>query len=303
MKKSSVGHVLESYIWLVNTIARGPISRAMINEKWANASVNDYQQDYIPESNFHRWRTNVEQLFNITIKCNAAGEYYIEDADYLHGADMRSRMFNLMYINNLLKDSKDLHNQILFEAISSGEKFLPPIIEALRDKCVLEMTYQSFAKDHPSTFLVEPYCLKMFKQRWYMLAYSPDLAQLHIYALDRIHAIEPTNQKYQLPEEFDAEAYFKNTYGVSGMEKKPEIVEIRIEAYQANYLRTLPIHSSQEEVERDENFSVFRFKVVPSFEFMQELRKHGSLLKVLKPQWLREQFRREAEQLVAMYQK
>ena len=165
------------------------------------------------------------------------------------------------------------------------------------------MTYQSFAKDHPSTFLVEPYCLKMFKQRWYMLAYSPDLAQLHVYALDRIQAIEPTNQNYQLPDAFDAEAYFKNTYGVSGMEEKPEIVEIRIEAYQANYLRTLPIHPSQEEVERDENFSVFRFKVVPSFEFMQELRKHGSLLKVLKPQWLREQFRREAEQLLAMYQK
>ena len=302
MNKSSTAYLFECYIWLLNTIARGPISRAAIDEKWAHSSVNDYKQDYIPESNFHRWKDTIQSLFDVHIRCNSNNEYYIEEAADLRGADMRTRLLNLMSVNSLLKDSKELSSRILFEPVPAGEQFLSPIIEALRDKTTIEMTYQGFGKPHPYTFVVEPYCLKMFKQRWYLLAYSPDLDKMLIYSLDRIHAIEPTKQKYQLPEDFDAEFYFRNVYGVSGMEDEPQEVEIKIEAYQANFLRTLPLHSSQSEIERQEQYSIFRYNIVPSFEFKQELRKHGSVLEVLKPQWLRDEFRKDLEYQLSKYQ-
>ena len=300
--KSSTAYLFNCYIWLLNTIARGPISRAAIDEKWAHSSVNDYKQDYIPESNFHRWKDTIQSLFDVHIKCNSNNEYYIEEAADLRSADMRTRLLNLMSVNSLLKDSKELSSQILFEPVPAGEQFLSPIIEALRDKTAIEMTYQGFGKPHPSTFVIEPYCLKMFKQRWYLLAYSPDLDKMLIYSLDRIHAIEPTKQKYQLPEDFDAEFYFRNVYGVSGMEDEPQEVEIKIEAYQANFLRTLPLHSSQTEIERQEQYSIFRYNIVPSFEFKQELRKHGSVLDVLKPQWLRDEFRKDLAYQLSKYQ-
>lgn len=299
--KSSTAYLLKCYIWLINTVARGPISRAEIDDKWARSSINDYKKDFIPESTFHRWRATIDLLFDIAIKCNSYGEYYIEEAASVRGADMHERLINLMSVNSLLQDSKELRDRILYEPIPSGEIFLAPILEALRDSCAIEITYQSFNKEQPSTFIVEPYCLKMFKQRWYLLAYSPGLEEKRIYSLDRIHAVEPTNQKYKLPNDFDAEIYFRQTYGVSGMEEAPQIVEIRIEAYQANYLRTLPIHSSQEEIKRDENYSVFRYNIVPTFEFMQELRKQGSSLEVLSPQWLRDEFSKEAENLYGLY--
>lgn len=302
MNKSSTAYLFECYIWLLNTIARGPISRAAIDEKWAHSSVNDYKQDYIPESNFHRWKDTIQSLFDVHIRCNSNNEYYIEEAVDLRGADMRTRLLNLMSVNSLLKDSKELSSQILIEPVPAGEQFLAPIIEALRDKTAIEMTYQGFGKPHPSTFVVEPYCLKMFKQRWYLLAYSPDLDKMLIYSLDRIHAIEPTKQKYQLPEDFDAEFYFRNVYGVSGMEDEPQEVDIKIEAYQANFLRTLPLHSSQTEIERQEQYSIFRYNIVPSFEFKQELRKHGSVLEVLKPQWLRNEFRKDLAYQLSKYQ-
>lgn len=301
--KSSTAYLFNCYIWLLNTIARGPISRAAIDEKWAHSSVNEYKQDYLPESNFHRWKSTVEMLFDVHIKCNAYNEYYIEEASDLRGADLRLRLLNLMSIDSLLQDSKELSDQILFEPIPSGEKFLAPIIEAMRDKTAIEMTYQGFTKDYPATFIVEPYCLKVFKQRWYMLAYSPGLDKTMIYSLDRIHAIElTTQQKYTLPKDFDAEHFFRNTYGVSGMDEEPETVEIKIEAYQANFLRTLPLHSSQEEIERQEQFSIFRYNIVPTFEFIQELRKHGSVLEVLHPQWLRDEFRKDLEYQLSKYQ-
>ena len=301
MKKSSTAYLFECYIWLLNTIARGPISRAAIDEKWAHSSVNDYKQDYIPESNFHRWKDTIQSLFDVHIRCNSNNEYYIKEAADLRGADMRTRLLNLMSVNSLLKDSKELSSQILFEPVPAGEQFLSPIIEALRDKTAIEMTYQGFGKPHPSTFVVEPYCLKMFKQRWYLLAYSPDLDKMLIYSLDRIHAIDPTKQKYELPKDFDAERYFKDTYGVTGIGEKPEEIKICIDAMQANYLRTLPLHASQEEIERNDDYSIFRYYMVPSYEFLQELRKYGSEVEVLSPESVRAEFAADAECLHSIY--
>ena len=299
--KSSTAYLFNCYIWLLNTIARGPISRAAIDEKWAHSSVNEYKQDYLPESNFHRWKSTVEMLFDVHIKCNAYNEYYIEEAADLRGADLRLRLLNLMSMDSLLKDSKNLRDKILFEPVPSGDKFLAPIIEALRDEYVIQITHQGFGKAYPSIYLVEPYCLKMFKQRWYMLAYSPSTDDMRVYGLDRIHALEPTTQRYKLPKDFDAERYFKNTYGVSFADDQPEEVKVKISAYQANFLRSLPIHASQEEIECNDEFSIFRYFVVPTFEFMQELRKYGSELEVLSPQSLRDEFIDEAGSLYSKY--
>lgn len=303
MKKSSTAYLFKCYVWLINTIARGPISREMINEKWAHSPVNDYKQDYIPESNFHRWKNTIELLFDIQIKCNSNNEYYIEEAADLRGADMRTRMLNLMSMNSLLKDCKELNRQILFEPVPAGEQFLAPIIEALRDKHAIQMTYQGFDKTHPSTFVVEPYCLKMFKQRWYLLAYSPVKDKTLVYALDRMHEVEITKQKYELPNDFDAEHYFKNAYGVTVLESQPERIIISIDEGQAKYLRTLPLHPSQKEIEPINGYPAFSFYLYPSEEFCQELYKYGSDVEVHEPKWLREEFAKDAERNKNNYKK
>ena len=300
--KSSTAYLFNCYIWLLNTIARGPISRAAIDEKWAHSSVNEYKQDYLPETTFHRWRNTVELLFDITIKCNSHGEYYIDDAKEVNFSEWRTRMVNLLAVNSLVKDCKALDERILFEPVPSGEKYLTTFIEAMRDGTVLEMTYQSFYKPAPSTFPIETYCLKMFRQRWYIVALSRGHNQLRVYSLDRIKELQPTSEKYILPADFDGETYFKDTYGVSGMEYQPQPIEIKVVAIEANYFRTLPLHHSQEEIERNENFSIFRYNIIPSFEFTQELLKQGANLEVLSPQWYRDEFAGKIADIHKIYQ-
>lgn len=299
--KSSTPYLFNCYIWLLNTIARGPISRTAIDEKWAHANANVYKQDYLPESNFHRWKNTIKELFEVNILHNAYNEYYIEDSADLHGEDLRARMLSIMSIDSLLKDSKELSSQILFEPVPSGEKFLAPIIEAMRDKCVLRMTYQGFGKPRPYTFPVEPYCLKMFKQRWYVLTYAPDIDQMRVYSLDRIQTIEPTKQKYKLPKDFNAETYFKDAYGTADLDYEPVEVKISISAKQAPYLRTLPLHKSQEEIEANEEYSIFRYFIIPSYDFKQELYKYGSDVEVLAPVSMRNEFAEDAEKTNNMY--
>lgn len=100
MNKSSTSHLFECYIWLVNTIARGPVTRAEIDDKWTRSSVNDYKTDAIPETTFHRWRNTVELLFDVTIKCNSQGEYYIDEAKELNSSEWRTRMVNLLALTS-----------------------------------------------------------------------------------------------------------------------------------------------------------------------------------------------------------
>lgn len=303
--KSSSAYLFKCYMWLINTIARrGPISRANIDALWNAWPVNDYRKyNGIPESTFHRWRSYIYTLFGIEIKCNANNEYYIEDApDILH-SDLRERMIGLFSVNELLNEKKNLEGKILYEHVPSGELFLAPIIESLRDQYAIQITHQGFGKPYLSTFVVEPYCLKMFKQRWYLLARSPYKDEFRVYGLDRIQAVEPTNQKYEIPASFDAEQFFRDAYGVTVLsdQQQPEQVVISIDEGQADYLRTLPLHPSQKEIEPINGYPAFSFYVYPSDEFCQELFKYGSDLEVHEPESLRKYFAEDAGKVNKMY--
>ena len=301
--KSSSAYLFKCYMWLINTIARrGPISRADIDAQWNRWPDNDYKKyDGIPESTFHRWREYISTLFGIKIKCNAHNEYYIENAaDVLH-SDLRERMIGLFSVNELLNDKKNLEGKILYEHVPSDEKFLAPIMEALRDQYAIQITHQGFGKPRPYTFVVEPYRLKMFKQRWYLLARSPYKDEFRVYGLDRILAVEPTDQRYDIPDTCVAEKYFKHAYGVTVLEGEPERIVISIDHGQADFLRTLPLHPSQQEIEPINGYPAFSFYVYPSEEFQRELYAYGSYVEVHEPQWLRDEFAKDAQKVNEMY--
>jgi len=305
MAKLNEALLFRSYIWLIDTIySAGHITREEINRKWARESSLNYKNESaIPERTFHNWKHACEEMFDVNIECDRARgrAYYIENAEDMQKGGIRNWLINTFAVNNLITESKHLKGQILFEPIPSGQRFLTPIIEAMRDKTALVLTYQSFQYANTVTYIVYPYCVKVFKQRWYMLAKKEGKTDLRLFALDRFVSLEPTDKSYKIPKDFDAEKYFASTYGVSGVEVPPEHIEIKVRAMQANYLRSLPLHSSQKEIEKNEDYSIFRYFVVPSYEFKQELRSHGADLEVLSPQWFRDEMSDEIAELHEIY--
>lgn len=172
--KESTSYLFNRYVWLVDTIYRsGRITFEAINEKWSRSELNDSGED-IPLRTFHNHRKAIEQMFDINIECNKRNgySYFIENSDDMERGDVRSWLLNTFAINNLINESHKLKSRILFEQIPSGQHFLVPIIEAMRESRTIDMTYQSFWRDEPSTFEVEPWCVKVFKQRWYLVAKS-----------------------------------------------------------------------------------------------------------------------------------
>lgn len=294
--KSNAATLFNRYVWLVDTIYRaGRITFEEINERWQRSSLNETSEE-LPLKTFHNHKNAIQQMFDINIECDRRGGYlyYIEHAEDMERGGVRTWLLNTFAVNHLINESHHLKRRILFEEIPSGQRFLTQIIEAMRDNKTLEMSYQSFWNETAHTFEVAPYCVKVFRQRWYVVACSTSDDRLRIYALDRIRELRTSEHLFILPDDFDPQAYFANSFGIAVDESyKPEQVRVRVSGIQRHYLRTLPLHASQQEIEITNDSSVFEFYLRPTLDFQQELLTHAAntdgQIEVLKPQWLREQ--------------
>lgn len=293
--KSNTAVLFNRYVWLVDTIYRaGRISFEEINERWQRSSLNDTGEE-LPLKTFHNHKNAIQQMFDINIECDRRGGYlyYIEHAEDMERGGVRTWLLNTFAVNHLINESHHLKRRILFEEIPSGQRFLTQIIEAMRDNLTLELTYQSFWNNTASTFEVAPYCVKVFRQRWYVVACSLSDERLRVYALDRIQELRTTENTFTLPEDFDPEAYFADSFGITVDEDCPvERVRVRVQGIQRQYLRTLPLHASQRETVISEVDSIFEFRLRPTLDFQQELLSHAAdldgELEILEPERLRD---------------
>lgn len=284
-------NLINKYVWLTETIYKsGPITFEEINEKWLDQDMDDKP---IPLRTFHKWRIAAEEMFNLNIECERRGgyHYYIDNADEIKSGGLRNWLLNTISVSNLLMDSQSLKDRILLEDVPSGQNHLAIILEAMKTNTQLSITYQSYWRDESYTFDIYPFCVKLFKQRWYLVAFSPYYDKVMIYALDRIFNIKKLDgETFNIPEDFEPEEFFQDYYGIiAGTGRKVESVKLKVSAGQANYLRSLRLHESQEETERNDEYSIFTLQVRPTFDFIQELLWNGADVEVLSPAWLRDE--------------
>lgn len=272
------------YIWLVDLINRRKyVSFKEINEAWMRSPLNE-TGDPLSERTFFNHKDAIAGMFGIEILNDRSLGFYIGRSDV--GSDETSDwMLHTLCLNNVLHENADMKDRILMEKVPSSERFLTDIISAMRDFRVISLCYQSFRHPEPFCFNVRPYCVKYFKQRWYLLGYS-DLG-LRIYSLDRFVDMEELEEHFEIPKGFDAEEYFGNYFGVI-IGEEPEDVKIRVVPDQVKYFRTLPLHGSQRETVQEDGSSVFSYHIAPTFDFVQEILSHGADVEVLEPAELRE---------------
>ena len=258
----------------------------------------------IPPRTFHRYKEAIQELFHINIAFSKTRGYYIENTWDISRDGIRKWFVSTFAVNNLINEGQYLRDYILLEPMPSGHIYLSTILQSIRDQVKLKVTYQAFDKSTPTTFPLLPYCLKVFKQRWYVLAETAyNNHELRVFSLDRFMSMERTDEHYDLPKGFDGQEYFSRFYGVSvpQKDKTPELIYIRFSPQQTNFLRTLPLHTSQKEEKTDEKGTTFSFFLIPNYEFCHEILTHGSGAEVLSPQSLRDWFREEAKKMNKMY--
>ena len=287
--------LITKYVWVIDTIyRRRKISFKDLNELWLRDEISRGEE--IPKRTFDNWRNVIFDMFGIRISNENRGEYryYIESEKDICNNGVRSWLYNTLSVGNVLAKSQTIKDRILLEYVPSGQEYLQPIIEAMKENRVLNITYHSYWKDEENSFDVQPYCVKLFRQRWYMVARStyPYYYEQgpRVYALDRIHDLYATEETFKMPKDWDAETYFDGCFGVFADNNIDiQLVKLKVSAGQANYIRDLMMHESQEEIERNEEYSIFTFYLRPTFDFIQEILLNGENMEVLEPLPLREE--------------
>ena len=294
----------DRYVWLIDTINRhGHISKKDIDELWYRSPLNEKRDRELPERTFHNHREAILDTFGIEIKCDRSLGYYIANSEDLEADGIKQWLLESLSMSNLLNESKDMRDKILFEKIPSSQKWLSVIVNAMRDRKAIEITYQSFTHDEPSTFTVHPYCVKLFKQRWYMLGRSEEYDHPRIYSLDeRMSDARQLKKNAVVPKGIDAQGFFRNYFGIIvDRDCKPSTVEIKVVKDQVKYIESLPLHHSQAKIQDTQEYNVYRFHLVPTFDFRQEIMSHGSDYEVLSPDWFREEIKDDVARMFKNY--
>ncbi len=298
--------LLEKYMWVVKTLyesgERG-LSLKELNVKWMNDS-KICSHEPLPRQTFDRWKGNISMALGITIECQKKGyyRYYIANPEELSERKLGRWLLDTYSTANTLAQCTQLKDRILVEDVPSSQNFLTRIIEAMKKNVVLTMTHKSFQSNEASTFPVEPYCLKMFQKRWYLLARNVNQDKIRLYGLDRMEDIQTTDSHFTLPKDFNAEECFSSFFGIVMDESVPvqRIVLRAIESHQ-HYMRSLPLHPSQKEIFSCEEYADFELTLRPTYDFCLELLHAGNMLEVMEPQSLRETMKSWVKEMWDMY--
>ncbi len=274
--------ILKTYAWLVNTIRNhGPISYKDILELWNNDRLSEGNN--MVRQTFIHYKNDLEEFFNISIGCDRQYRYYIKNGAELQKDTVENWMMSSLSVNSTLLKNKRVYKRIVMESIPSSGRFLKDIVEAMSKNLVIEMVYQRYDNSIERDHRLEPYFVKLYHQRWYLLGRKADGALL-TFALDRIKSLTVTKEYFKMDEKINASDYFEDCYGVMKDESKPaERIVLRAYGTEANYLRDLKLHHSQREIASGDEYSDFELFLRPSMDFRGKIMERGSRLEVLEP--------------------
>ena len=294
----------KEYIWLVNTIYQArSITLAEINEKWLQTEMSEGIP--LSRTTFHRHRIAIEEIFGLYIDCDRknGNKYFIGNDYVLQDDSVQNWMLSTLSVSNLLGESMSLSDRILLENIHSGGEKLKQVIKAMNESKRISITYRRYGGHATRTFDLEPYCVKLFGQRWYLLGRFADRG-MAIFSFDRILEIKMSNEKFKVDEDFDAAKYFSDCFGVMLDENsKPEKVLIRAYGYEPYYLRDLPLHHSQREIQSTEEYCDFELRLKITSDFKSKLLSRGEWIEIIEPKALADEIIEWHQKAIERYKK
>ncbi len=296
--------LLKRYLWLIDTLKSRPdMTFEEIADRWQTSSANDNGSE-LTKRTFYNHCQAIARHFGIEIECRRGrglNTYRIANPEAIEENSLTKWALDSFSLGELLLGNASIAEKIILEDIPSGRQWLEPILEALQQNREIELVYENFVGVKFSG-AVKPLCVKLFKRRWYLLSLLEN-GRKRIFSLDRIKELKLTERKFSYPKNFSPADYFYNYFGIITLsDGKPENIVIRAYAELPGYLRSLPIHHSQREIESTPAFTDFSLRVVPTFDFIQELLLHRDQLEVIAPQSLRDEVAELLAKMTAHYE-
>ena len=267
-------------------------------------SLESELQEYnfnVSKRTFQRDLDDIRSLYNIDIVYDFSRKVYFIDLE--EQPELNERILEAFDTFNALNITDRLSNYIHFEKrLPQGTENLYGLLHAIKNKVQISFSYKKFWEDEMSQRTAEPYALKEFKNRWYVLANDLKDNKVKSFALDRLTELEITRKKFQLPIDFDVNEHYKYCFGIiSPNEHQPQEVILSFDPFQGKYIKTLPLHESQVILKDNEEELLIKLTLFLTHDFLMEILSYGDNVKVIQPESLIEDLKTSYENALKLY--
>lgn len=250
---------------------------------------------------FQRDKIALQEIFGIFVSYSKAREVYYIEGDELDLAE--KNIYDHLLLVEAYRQTKDRSEIMMFQSRKpKGLEHLHRLVQAILNKQIVRFSYHKFWAENETQRVVEPYALKEVEHRWYLLAsdfvVGKEGGEIKAFGLDRISNLEITNSTYKRVVE-GLDKNYTHSFGiVSTKEEQPEKVVLAFDRFQGNYIKTLPLHHSQQIISETENEVVVELQLVPTYDFEHELLSFGSSLKIIQPESLKLKLKDEVQKML-----
>ena len=293
---------LARYTIIINKLKKHPASFAEISETLAIESELQGYDYNISKRTFSRDVIEIASLFGTYIEYSQSKKKYYIDMDC--DPDMNVRMLEAFDTFNVLNLTDRLSNHIHFEKRKpQGTENLYGLLHAIKNHLRIKFIYQKYWDPGIHERHVEPYALKEFKNRWYILAKDIEDERVKTFALDRLTELEITNKRFKIPNNYNVDNHYKYSFGImSPNGDKPEEIILSFDPVQGKYAQSLPWHHSQEVLVDNDNELRVKLTLYITHDFFMELLSHGDTVRVIEPASLIEELKASYKSVLGMYE-
>lgn len=290
------------YNFIIKKLRKRPSTFAEIEEYLALESEIQAYNFNVSKRTFQRDRDDIRSLYNINIMFDFSKKVYYIDFD--EQPEANERILEAFDTFNALNLTDRLSKHIHFEKRKpQGTEHLYGVLHAIKNQFLIKFVYQKYWEDDLSERLVEPYALKEFKNRWYVLSKDLGDNKIKSFSLDRIKDLEISNKKFQFPKDFDVNEHYKYCFGIiSPNDLKPESVILSFNVFQGKYIKSLALHDSQEILIDNDVELRIQLKLFITHDFFMELLSFGENLKVIEPQSLIHDIKSTVRKIQGIYE-
>lgn len=308
-RKRSINQI-RKYVWLIRVLLRHPhgMTYDELNDAWRETSEDFDGSSNLSKKTLHNWITAIKEVFNIYIENENRSEYrYSIDKNEIEDDEILEWMINTISVGSMLHGLRD---RVLLTDKPSGNDQLETLLEAMERNRTVTVEYHDIWKKEAETFELEPYWVELANQRWYVVGHRVGTGEgeLSDFSVDRMERITvSTDKSFVLPKDQDGDAIEPRRHyaKASGLETDGMTnVKVRLyaEANQQNYIRTLPLHPSQDEAIKEKDFSIFEYTLpTVTYDFIMKILSYTPYVIVLEPKQLANEIAWRAQLLDKRY--
>ncbi len=288
-------------------------SRVIYRLQKCNASfeeINDYLEREseikdielsISKRTFQRDLNEIRGIFNVDIQYNPTQKvYFISQVDK---SEVTDRMLEAFEMFNALNINDALSRFVIFEKRKpQGANHFHGILHSIKNRLMVNFSYHKYEEDVTVQRAVEPHALKEFKGRWYLIARDVQDGYIKTFGLDRVSELDITKKKFSWPEQFNPNDLFINYFGIVNSSKsKPQKIVLSFDSLQGKYIKSFPLHQSQETLLDNEDEMRISLKLHITYDFEMELMSYGERVKVISPVSLRRKLLKRYQEALDRY--